>query len=55
MNHPTLPAPPEPERLGPAIPGTIGFEICLLLIAPRYILKLPALPADLGQLVDYYA
>lgn len=55
MNHPTSPAPPEPTRSGPAVPGTIGFEIYLALRGGRRCLQTPKLPSDLGKLVDYHA
>lgn len=55
MNHPTSPAPPEPTRSGPAVPGTIGFEIYLALHGGRRCLQTPKLPSDLGKLVDYHA
>lgn len=51
----TLPAPPEPKRTGPAVPGTIGFEIYLALHGGRLCLQTPKLPSDLGKLVDYRA
>jgi hypothetical protein len=51
----TLPAPSEPTRSGPSIPGTIGFEIYLALHGGRLCLQTPKLPTDVGQLIDYRA
>ena len=56
MNTPTVPASPPPAYSSESpVPGTIGFDLYLALLASHACLKYSPLPTDLGKLIDIQA